>query len=916
MDCPNPTLFALFVEQRLDGGQVSDVERHVDSCVPCRHLLSGLAHTAPKPGAHDRYVVLRELARGGMGKVSVAQDTLLGRTVALKELLVASPALEARFQRELALTARLQHPAIVSIHDAGAWPNGEPYYVMRLVTGNSLERLIADQPSAIARVGLLPYAIAMVDALAYAHSHRIIHRDLKPANVLVGDFGETVVIDWGLAKDLASEAEPGEVAGTPAYMAPEQARGDQLDERTDVYALGAVLYHVLAGEPPYRGKTTEEILAAVVEGPPRLPSEHTQGVPPDLTAIVRKALARDPAQRYANAGALGADLKRFQLGQLVGAHRYSRRQLFARWIARHRVAVSVGAIAVVVLAMIATISVRRVIAAQHLAERNRADAEELMTYMLTELTGKLQPIGKLDLLGDVAKKARDYYQRRPYEATPEARYAQELAHANLASVLQYQGDNAGARAEYALAQGLVEALAKGDPRNAQWQHELSDLHRRVGELREQRGELPAALGEYRAALAIDEAAVARDPAMLARSDLLQTRLGLGRVASANGDANAALREFRAALELAAPLAAQPAATPGQRRGLYLAHDYLGTQLEAQGERAGALAEYLAAQQLATERTSAHPDDAEARRDLYLATVQLGKLAIARGDTPDGMRQLRAAVATAEILAARDPANIVWQRDLSASENEVGNVQLATGDPAGALVTFRAGQRVIQRIGVLAPTNVDVKRDMQISASRVGETLDATGDHAAALVEYRAELAIAMDVAEREPSAVTRSDLAMAHNDLGSALQAAGDSAGALAEFRAGDQLAKQIVEHDPTNAMMKRQRWAFLANISELTLEADPVAALTQLREGGAIVKELAAREPTNFEVRGDYALSRIRVGAALASTGDRAGAVIEDRAAIALCDELAKADPETRHWHELLATATHQLAVAQRTRN
>ncbi|CAN5377506.1 hypothetical protein BH11MYX1_BH11MYX1_47290 [soil metagenome] len=286
MDCPNPTLIALFVDQRLDGGRASDVERHVDSCVPCRHVLSGLARTAPKPGAQDRYVVVRELARGGMGKVSVAEDTLLGRIVALKELLVPSPAVEARFQRELALTARLQHPAIVSIHDAGTWPNGEPFYVMRLVTGDSLEKLISDEPSAIARIGLLPYAIAMVDALAYAHSHRIIHRDLKPANVLVGDFGETVVIDWGLAKDLASDAEPSGVAGTPAYMAPEQARGDTVDERTDVYALGAVLYHVLAGEPPYTGKTADEILAAVAAGPPIPLSARTRGLPPDLTTIV------------------------------------------------------------------------------------------------------------------------------------------------------------------------------------------------------------------------------------------------------------------------------------------------------------------------------------------------------------------------------------------------------------------------------------------------------------------------------------------------------------------------------------------------------------------------------------------------------------------------------------------------------
>ena len=904
MDCPNPTLIALFVDQRLDGGQASDVERHVDSCVTCRHVLSGLARTAPQLGAEDRYVVVRELARGGMGKVSIAQDTLLGRTVALKELLVPSPALEARFQRELALTARLQHPAIVSIHDAGAWPNGEPFYVMRLVTGNSLEKLISDEPRATARMGLLPYAIAMIDAIAYAHSHEIIHRDLKPANVLVGNFGETVVIDWGLAKDLASDAEPGEVAGTPAYMAPEQARGEQLDQRTDVYALGAVLYHLLAGEPPYRGRSPDEILEAVKAGTPKRLRE----LPPDLTTIVEKALAREPAERYANAGELSSDLKRFQLGQLVGAHRYSRRQLFARWLARHRVAVSVGAIAVGVLAIVATVSIRRVLVEQRTAERNRGDAEELMTYMLTDLNDKLRPIGKLDLLGDVAEKARAYYRRRPYEDTAAARYKQELAHANLANVLQYQGDNAGARAEYALALGLVETLAKDEPEQALWQHELSDLHRRLGELDEQSGKPGDASSEYRAARSLDEAAVARDASVLARSDLLQTRLGLGRVASATGDSKVALHEFRAALELAAPLAADPAAKPVQRRLLYLTHNYIGEQLEAQGEIAAAAKEYIAAQQLATERTKAHPDDAEAQRDLYLADVQLGKLAIARGDSPRGMVQLRAAVEIAETLAARDPANIVWQRDLSVSLNEVGNVQLASGDTAGALVTFRAGQRVIQRIGALAPSNVDVKRDMQISASRVGEALDQTGDHAAALVEYRARLAMANEVAQLGPTSSTaQSDLAMAHSDLGGALQTAGEKAGALAEFRAGDELAKQLLAKDPANAMMKRQRWAFLANISELT--PDAVRAIADLREGSALVQQLSESEPTDLEVRGDYALSRIRIGALLAG----AEAVAENQAGIAICRDLVAKDPTNKRWADQLATAIAQLARVEK---
>jgi serine/threonine protein kinase len=159
--------------------------------------------------------------------------------------------LRPRFEREAAITARLQHPAIVPIYEAGTWPDGKAFYAMRLVEGRTLARAIDAATTLEARIALLPHVVAVTEALAYAHDKRVIHRDLKSGNVLVGAFGETVVIDWGLAKELDRpdvEDEPtaphhaltrvGSVMGTPCFMAPEQARGEPLDERADVYALG------------------------------------------------------------------------------------------------------------------------------------------------------------------------------------------------------------------------------------------------------------------------------------------------------------------------------------------------------------------------------------------------------------------------------------------------------------------------------------------------------------------------------------------------------------------------------------------------------------------------------------------------------------------------------------------------------
>ncbi len=372
----------------------------------------------------QHYVVGAEIAKGGMGRIVVARDRRLGRAVAIKQLLVPTGELRPRFEREARITAKLQHPAIVNILEAGAWPNGEPFYAMKLVSGESLDKVIAGRKTLDERLGLLPTVIAVVDALAYAHSQRVIHRDLKPANVLVGGFGETVVIDWGLAKDLSDTsgapdlpAGPyrtavaphgatvdGAVMGTPAYMPPEQALGEPVDERADVYALGAMLYHVLAGEPPYLGRTSEATLAKVVAGPPPLIVERVNGVPHDLATIVTRAMARGAADRP-TAADLGEELRRFQTGKLVAAHVYSTWDLVRRFVVRHRAVVGVIAAAVVIIGVLATIAVRRIMGERALAQAGRADAQRQRAVAEERVGELLQEQGRQELLAGSAQRA-------------------------------------------------------------------------------------------------------------------------------------------------------------------------------------------------------------------------------------------------------------------------------------------------------------------------------------------------------------------------------------------------------------------------------------------------------------------------------------------------------------------------------
>ena len=340
------------------------------------------------PTELERYEILGQVAQGGLGVILRAHDRWLGREVALKLVIRKEPAHLHRFRREIMLTAQLQHPSIIPLHDSGETADGVPFYAMKLVSGRSLGEALAAR-TLEERLALLPRVLAVAEAIAYAHSQGVVHRDLKPSNVLLGDFEETVVIDWGLAKHVSEPAEDpavpssavdarltivGEVVGTPAYMPPEQAEGlDRCGMPGDVYALGAMVFHLLTGKPPFSGDAGN-VIDALRRGEPAAAVESIEpGAPRDLVAIVRKAMARDPRDRYASAESFIDDLRRFLTGQLVAARRYSWLDLVTRFLRRYPWRLAIAA-AVLTLATTQTvISVRRVMAAR-LAAEIEADA--------------------------------------------------------------------------------------------------------------------------------------------------------------------------------------------------------------------------------------------------------------------------------------------------------------------------------------------------------------------------------------------------------------------------------------------------------------------------------------------------------------------------------------------------------------
>jgi serine/threonine protein kinase len=282
--------------------------------------------------------ILGELGRGGMGVVYKARHVKLQRLVALKMILAgghASPATLARFQGEAEALARLQHPNIVQIFEAGE-VNGLPFLSLEFVEGGSLAAQLSGEPWSPAEAARLVETLAR--AVAAAHQAGIVHRDLKPANVLLGTDGVPKITDFGLAKRLDAETmhtQSGAILGTPSYMAPEQAaaKGQEVGPATDVYALGAILYELLTGRPPFKAATPLETVLLVVADEPTPPRQLQPEAPRDLQTVCLKCLAKDPRQRYDSAASLAEDLRRFRENLPVKAmiRRKPRRR---RWLDR------------------------------------------------------------------------------------------------------------------------------------------------------------------------------------------------------------------------------------------------------------------------------------------------------------------------------------------------------------------------------------------------------------------------------------------------------------------------------------------------------------------------------------------------------------------------------------------------------
>jgi tRNA A-37 threonylcarbamoyl transferase component Bud32/tetratricopeptide (TPR) repeat protein len=800
MACLDDPTVLRFIMGRLDDISHRRVEEEVGRCGRCAALVAelvreqttaGLDRTAELDGdpgdlaegsgekeSPTRYMLGAQIARGGMGTILAAFDRRHDRPVAVKRLDSDRPLMAARFAREIKVTASLQHPGIVPLYDSGRLPDGRLFYAMRHVPGASLEQEIARRQSHSERLALLVPVLAAAEAVAYAHERGVIHRDLKPSNILVGQFGETVVIDWGLARtengsaDAAAlhrdERSPGSrppsgdplttvdgaVLGTPRYMAPEQARGEQATVASDVYALGAILYHALSGSPPVAATELRAVLEQVGRGEVTPLGRVVPGLPGDLAAIVERAMAARPEERYATAGELAADLRRFQTGQLVAAYAYSRRDLVGRFLRRHRAAVALAGLCAVVIAVVAVVSVRRIVgereqaeAQRGIAERERAGAEDLVHFLLYDLRDKLNTVGRLDVLSGVADRVESYYL-----TTAEGRAEQPAtlrARAELNDLRAVVAINAGdgAEADERIQRGM--ALLERLPSDPRTDEVRAALFESMSLRAARRTELERSRALALEAVKLRRALQPVDPEQRRRNDVELTFV-LNRaaiMAERMGKPADAEREWQEAIAVLEPYRAQSRDDLDIALRMGEIHLAVGQNRYRRGELDGAQRALDLALATGTALAGGQPKNAKFQNLVAWTCISLADVAMARGQLGAAQGLNERGRESARFMSTVEPASATWQSILARAEMNLGQLSLARADWSKAVEHLQEARAAYEQIFARDPSTRENRRAAAVATARLAEAETELGRADSARATWRAALVHLASLAE-------------------------------------------------------------------------------------------------------------------------------------------------------------------------
>ncbi|HEV3445599.1 MAG TPA: serine/threonine-protein kinase [Gemmataceae bacterium] len=793
--------------------------------------------TTPPPSA--RFRILRPHARGALGEVFVAEDQELHRQVALKEIRTYhahSPESRARFLLEAEITGGLEHPGIVPVYGLGHYPDGRPFYAMRFIRGDSLQDAIArfhnaDQPGRdpqernLALRDLLGRFVDVCNAVGYAHARGVLHRDLKPGNVMLGRYGETLVVDWGLAKPLghveradapegplepvsgtdSAPTQMGQAVGTPAYMSPEQAAGrlDQLGPATDIYGLGATLFCLLTGQAPFGGADVVTVLHKVQQGDFPRPRQLSACVPAALEAICLKAMACRPEDRYSSPRALSDDVEHWLADEPVSAYREPRLARVVRWGRRHRPLVA-GAAALLLTAVVAlAVGIVAV-------DREKRQTEEQ------------RDIAQANEKEAVAQK------KRAIEFRDRALDALRATTSTDVQKLIAEKKDLGAN-ERAYLEAIVQrwlAFAAQEGMDEQGRTLRAEGHYRVADLWSKLGRRDEARVEYVKARHIQQELADQFSTVPAyQQDLAHTHNNLGLLLADLGKRDEARIEYDKARDIQQKLTEDFPDIPAYQQELARTHNNLGALLNDFGKRDAARLEYQQARDIKRKLAEKYPDMPDYQHDLARTHANLGNLLDDLGKRDEARVALEQARDIQQKLAERFPGVPEYRRDLAGFHRDLGIVLARLGKRNEAWLEYEQARDIQQKLAERFPAVPDYRRYLARTHNSLGLLFMDLGKGHEARLAYEQARDIQQKLADQFPGVpVYQQELAHAHGNLGNLFEGFGKRDEARVQHEIARDIFKKLAEKFPAVPRYRVELGGSYCNLGNLVRDEDKSA--------------------------------------------------------------------------------------------
>jgi tetratricopeptide (TPR) repeat protein len=803
------------------------------------------------------YRILAEIGRGGMGAVyrAARDDDAYRKEVALKVVQggFASEHHRERLLQERQILAGLDHPGIARLLDGGTTGDGRPYFVMELVEGLPLDAYCQEHAPPLRR--RLEIFREICAAVAYAHRNLVVHRDLKPSNILVTPEGAPKLLDFGIAKllkppGLGGAATVTEVrALTPYYASPEQIRGEPITTVSDVYALGLLLYLLLAGRRPFElaDAAPEEALRLVCEQDPPKPSEAAPGVPGlrgDLDVITLMALRKEPARRYGSVQELSDDVRRYLEGFPVRARPDALGYRARKFVERHRAGFAAAVVALVLL-VLGTVTTfmqwRRAERERSRAEQRFADVRRLANALIFEVHDEIEDLpGATRARESIVRRGLEYLDSLASEAAGDPSLQRELArgYERIGDVQgmpgeSNRGDTQGALAAQSKALLIRQALARDAP-SSPARVELAASHLKVGDLERVLGRSQQALANYRQALAALEGAEDVE----ARRHRASAQVRLGRALLADGQTPGAVTALGAAAGLFEALHAGEPANADLLHDRVVATTALGTGLVQVGRAAEAIAGYRRVLEVAESFSAAHPSDARARRDVGLVMERLGTALRDEGDLDAALALFRRCLEMDQASAEADPANFEARRDLAISHEKVGRVLLMKGDPTAA-ASLQETLRLRQALLAADPGNTQTQANLSTAHYWMAQAALARKDLASARRHMESSLRLEEARSAADPADLdARDSIADTSVGLADVLTQAGELDEAARVLERALRIRTELLARDPENT----DRRLYLAAVHKGLGDVSQARARRQPRAEAAPVWREARR--------------------------------------------------------------------------